>query len=151
VKRIYSIFLALLLISVFFSENSYACSTYISPLKERFRKAETVFVGTVDSVELYPPGRNWALDGLNRYSVRFKTTKTWKGAEKGAREYVLFEAACDCDGRSEVPKLGKEYLFMPDKDPSVCDAVAADTERGRNEIKRLDRFWFRTWATFYPF
>lgn len=150
-KQIYPIFLALLLTSVFFSENSYACSAYTSPLKERFRKAETVFVGTVANVEPYPPGRNWTLDGLNQYTVRFKTTKTWKGAEKGEREYVVFELDCDCDGTLDVPKLGKEYLVTPDKHPIVCHAVATDTERGRNEIKRLDRFWFRTWATLYPF
>ena|GEM_PF-2779991 len=150
-KRIYSIFLALLLTPVFFSENSYACSAYSSPLKERFRKAETVFVGTVESVEPYPPGRNWTLDGFNTYTVRFKATKTWKGAEKDDREYVVYEANCDCKGTSELPKLGKEYLFTPDKDPNVCHAIATDTERGRNEIKRLDRFWFRTWATFYPY
>jgi hypothetical protein len=108
-------------------------------------------MGTVESVEPYPPGRNWTLDGLNAYTVRFNTTKTWKGAEKGAREYVLFEADCDCKGTSELPGLGKEYLFTPDKDPSVCDAFATDTERVRNEIKRLNRFWFRTWAVLYPF
>jgi hypothetical protein len=150
VKRIYLIFLALLLTPVFFSENSYACSPYNSPLSERFRKAETVFVGTVGSVELYPPG-SWPLDGVNAYSVRFKATKTWKGAAKSDREYIVFEADCDCDGAVDVPKLGKEYLVTPDKHPRVCHAVATDTERARNEIKRLDRFWFRTGATLYPF
>lgn len=151
-KRICSFLLALFSMAAFFMLDAYACDENISSLKERYRKAESIFVGTVESLEAYPKGRNWTLDGFNAYTVRFKTTKTWKGGEDSAREYVVMEASCGCPDMSIMFKQEKEYLvFAPEEDLVICNAVATDTKRAEEEMKKLNRFWFRTWATVFPF
>lgn len=162
-KRIGSIVVAVVLTSVFSFQNAFACSIEIPPLRKQFRKAKTVFVGSVESVAKYTPSTQELLsvpegwkDWKDFSRIKFKVINAWKGASKKQElEYIaVAHYFCGCPGRPlDEFKPGREYLIVARerKFVPVCESKDAEKDWVKNEIKSLDGFWFRAWATVYPF
>ncbi|HMO81506.1 MAG TPA: hypothetical protein PKD24_12020 [Pyrinomonadaceae bacterium] len=162
IVRLSSLFVA----SCIFAVPVFSCSFYDPPLRTKFRHAKQVLVGTV--LKVSPANIDKAtrarlshdktfslydrLDALA--SVEFKITKRWKGSKD---EVVVFVAPrselCICSSRLSEFDVGKEYLiFAFHRDfVSYCDTLPPDAGYTTETMKRLDSFWFRTWARVFPF
>src|SRR5687768_13378452 len=138
-----------------------ACTIQIVGLRDEFRKSKNIFIGEVVSVDVVPkdglPRRlaaNW--NSLERITFRIKTS--WKGDKSGTIE-VLSNVACDCPMRSLIFERGKEFIIFADRDnfADACSLRNFDTAHERykdnlgNDVRRLDNFWFRSWARINPF
>ncbi len=134
-----------------------ACSISIPPLRRDFRKAESVFVGKVLSVQSTALTKaeekrfSYLKDWESFSRIKFQVIKQWKGAAGNEREYVgIAFDLCGCpDWPMDQFVEGREYLvFAREKNTlTVCESESVTTEKTR----RLDSFWFRTWARVYPF
>lgn len=150
-------FLWFVLLGSILQSSALACSIYLPPLRHDFRKAETVFVGKVLSVEpaVLTKDEEKKLSKLKERElfsrIKFQIIKQWKGANVNEREYVgIAFDFCGCpDWPMDQFVEGKEYLiFAREKNTlSVCESMSVTPE----VMKRLDSFWFRTWARIYPF
>jgi hypothetical protein len=138
-----------------------ACTIEIYSLKKRFRQANTVFIGKVTKIVDYQPSakelslmpkefRDWK--GFSK--VTFEVSKTWKGSASSNQEFIGVSAyICGCDIAPRVLKEGEEFLvFSPKKNfVSVCDVGETKKDYVKDEIKSLNKFSFRFWASIYPF
>ncbi len=145
------------LLGVILAESVVACSIYIPPLRRDFRKAESVFIGRVVSVN----AANLTLrekeelsdfgDSRSFSRMRFQVLKKWKGARNKELEFSgIAHDFCGCPGGPMDQFVeGKEYLIFARRKTtlSVCESEPVTNEK----IARLDSFWFRTWARIYPF
>lgn len=161
-KRIYTIFAALLLIPVLSFQYAFGCVPDPQPLRKDYRRAKSVFIGRLESITAFVPSKeererllpeDWDFFYKGEFSkVRFTVTKTWKEARKGDREFVaVISDSCEC--RRRQLKAGQDYLVLATGKNFVhiCDAGEIETDITKHEIRRIDQFWFRVWATIYPF
>lgn len=138
-----------------------ACTIEISPLRKDFRRANSVFTGKLLSIDALKPNTSdeekipdsWS-DWKEFSKVKFQVERKWKGSF--ARELEFVAAAyytCACDTRMSQFAVGKSYLvFAETRDfVSICSAEEIGRTTTTNTMKRLDSFWFRTWARIYPF
>ncbi len=145
-----------------------ACSINISPLRKEFRAANAVFVGKVLKIEDYytPTERekkeipdDWtsgSMKDLKIFSkVTFAVQNKWKGNLSGKKEYVAVAYwSCGCPGvELDRFNVDVEYLIFASRKNfiTVCDSFREKIEDKAKLIKKLDSFWFRTWARIYPF
>ena len=151
--------LVLAIFLLFFSfENSSACTVNIEPLRKTFRHSKNVFVGEIISVadanEEELPKKLKEFKYLSR--LTFKVDRSWKGNDKQVIVYSL--PFCDCPMRQYNFSVGEKFLVFADRNSNydVCNLsnIQLSLDRNKNSqdiIKRLDKFWFRTWARIYPF
>lgn len=149
-----------MLSTVFFSLSVAACTIEISPLRKDFRRANSVFIGKLLSIdELTPNTSNekipdeWS-DWKVFSKIKFQVERKWKGSYAGEREFVAAAYyTCGCDTRMSQFVEGKEYLVFAESSDFVfvCSAEEIGRLTTTDKMKRLDSFWFRTWARIYPF
>lgn len=151
-------FVLILFFVTFSFENIIACTVNIEPLRKTFRQSKNVFVGEIISVE--PVNEKDLPKNLKEYKylskLTFKVDKSWKGKNK--RVVVYSYPFCNCPMREYNFSAGKKFLVFADKNSyyDVCNLSNIEFSSDRNNnsqeiIKRLDSFWFRTWARIYPF
>jgi len=129
---------------------AFGCSVDFPSLREEFRGARHVFVAQV--VDIQDPPR--ALVGAKEKGifgvVKFEIEKSWKGTK--AKEIALFSnvGGSVCPGDFDYFKKGEKYLVFADRD-YVDYTSTKRLEWAKDKMRRLDGFWFRTWARIYPF
>jgi hypothetical protein len=152
----------LVFIGAISSVKLFACSIEIPPLRKDYRRAESVFVAKVIKVEEttldpsvvnnFPAGwRDWKL--FSRIS--FQIERQWKGPSGTQKEYVgVAFYGCGCPGGPfDQFVAGNEYLVFGGSKNflTVCESEKTGSEYISDKMKRLDKFWFRTWVEIYPF
>jgi hypothetical protein len=157
--KLISKLLVLLALSVVVLHDVYACSAIVVPLRKQFRRADSVFLAKVSRVEKHIPSAKersqipqfWK-DFPETFKVHFDIQRTWKGSSEAERTYLTDWDMCACASRPTQFVVGEEYLvFAGHGFVSVCDAGRSDSDFTKNDMKQLSSFWFRTWATIYPF
>lgn len=151
-KKIFSITTTLFLLLCLFSETVFSCSIVIVSLRKEFRNAKDVFLGEIISVEK-----------SDSYQVTFKVLKSWKGRKAKELTITAFDY-CLCPNRKFDFEKGKQFLVMTTlvgEDETrqlifdTCQIYIYQVDKFPDEanktMKRLDSFWFRTWAKIYPF
>jgi hypothetical protein len=144
------LFLALLMCS---APIAFSCSCSDPSQREKFREANTVFLGEVTEY-----GERKVTDedfSAYPFLVRFKVERQWKGAKK--QEIV---ALADYDnpgwcGDLDL-KVGERFLIYAYREKGRLLVV---TDCGPNrkavyaeeELGKLNNFWFRIFARVYPF
>src|SRR5687768_12554754 len=138
-----------------------ACTIQVVGLRDEFRRSKNIFIGEVVSVDMVPKNRlprrlaeNW--NSLERITLRIK--RSWKGEKNGTIE-VVSNSVCECPMRSLIFERGKEFIIFADRDnfADACSMRNFDTAHERykdnlgSDLRRLDKFWFRSWARIYPF
>lgn len=137
-----------------------ACTVHIVGPRRAYRASSRVFIGELvshpdpSSFELPPILADWK--GLGK--ARFKIERSWKGPKKGETDLYL-NPWCNCPTRLLLPKPGEKLLIFADKDGVVdaCEMYVIEMKDDRQNdklkgvMRRLDSFWFRTWANIYPF
>lgn len=145
-----------------FSQTSLACSIEITPLRKRFRRAESVFVGKVISIAEYNPSEKEKLlipeytrDWKYFSKVTFEINEKWKGDVSKKQDFIAIAYfPCGCPGDDiDQFKEGEEFLVFTEDNNFVSICGSEETASGytKKKIKRLDSFWFRKWARIYPF
>jgi hypothetical protein len=136
-----------------------ACTVEITGLRKEFRRSRNVFVGKVISVasvpkEQLPPRVVETWGPLDK--ITFRVKQAWKGQDTGTIT-VFSNVYCSCPNKFLEFKEGREFLVFSDRD-SIADAcslrvydLATSDEYSKKDMKRIGSFWFRTWATLYPF
>ncbi len=137
-----------------------ACTAPIVTLRNSFISAKYVFLGEIVSVERkedeeLPEKLQDYYKALDK--ITFKVIKSWKGSSKN--QIVNYSIPyCPCPGREFDFVKGKKFLVFADENNffDICDmnSVQMDSEYAEyveKNIKRLNSFWFRTWARIYPF
>ena len=115
----------------------------------------------ISSVKVDPkdPINSLRKDNLPIFKVRFRILKSWKGQNKGEID-VYTSGYCACPPRNFPFSVGEEYLMDTDSEgfADACNEfnlVKPFDLTGENlfndQVKRLNGFWFRTWARLYPF
>ena len=157
--RFASVFLVITGSIAFCAESAIACTCVHQKLSKRFRKAEAVFVGTPVYVDENDPGQVKSIQNFKKGLSMLKVKKSWKGVKSETiaveLDFNTYGGNCPNLTRFEVDE---DYLiFAYGKDLKVtvgCPDSAKITkgsEYPHNEMKRLDRFWFRLWARIKPF
>lgn len=134
-----------------------ACTVDIEPLRKTFRQSKYVFIGEIVSVESIE--KSELPEKLKKYDylvkLTFKVENSWKGNSKNITIYS--SPFCSCPWRQYNFSVGKRFLVFADKNSyfDVCNLsnIEVDSDENNNLnliIKRLDKFWFRTWASIYP-
>lgn len=150
-----------ILIILLLSDAVFACSVIISGLRTEFRRSKNIFVGEIvigneTNEPKIPEKLKEKWNTLEK--VRFKIIQSWKGQSSGEIDLFL-SPLCDCPNRMLLPEDDSKILVFTDKD-GVLDACNMyvgniDDVRRKEEIdktiKKLNSFWFRTWARAYPF
>jgi hypothetical protein len=140
-------------VTAFCSQVVSACSFDTVPLRKRFRAARNVVIAEVLEISDAPKNLTDA-EKLNTFgSIKFKVLKSWKGT-KQSQITLLSDIGCTpaCDIFRYFEK-GKKYLMFTDAN-YVSYCATDDAENNivkKRQIKKLDDFWFRTWARIYPF
>jgi hypothetical protein len=150
-KRVFGVTVAALLFS-FYVPAAYACSCADPSVREKFRRADAVFVGKVVEMTPIEPSKEFP---MAIYNVRFEVERHWKGAR--GRE-VTTVADFDIPGMCGDLKLavGESFLIYAPRENGRL-RVLGDCGPNRNvryageEIKRLGSFWFRAKARLYPY
>jgi hypothetical protein len=161
------LFILLIFISIFCFQNISACSLYIPPLRREFRKAKAVFTGKILKVEDYylPTEQekpdipeNWTSGSLKNANIFSRVTieikKKWKGNLPGKKTFIAVSYwNCGCPGDQDRFEQGQEYIFFTERKNfiTVCDSWRGKGFGKETLIKKLDNFWFRSWARIYPF
>ncbi len=151
------------LLSILITANaSFACSVSEVPLRKVFRHADAVFRGKVVQIvrrELSPREKQLVPEvwrDWNQFSlVTLDIENSWKGGLKGTKEFVAVDSYdCGCPNHLEM-NLGDELIvFSGNIFLTVCQTVKThpvNTRHTRQDVHRIDSFWFRTWARIYPF
>ncbi|MBK9164198.1 MAG: hypothetical protein IPM21_09840 [Acidobacteria bacterium] len=145
-----------------FAGTANGCVAVVSGLRKQFREANVIFTGQLIEFE-ERSNANIPAELLEDWKtlapVRFKIERSWKGQRSG--ELVLYMSPiCDCPVRYLLPNKGDTLLVFADKDGIVDSCNYGYVLEMKNEkqageaksvMKRLDSFWFRTWARIYPF
>ncbi len=145
----------------------YACTISIPPLRKEFRTAKSVFAGKVLKIEnSYLPTEgekqdipeNWtegSLKNLNVFSkVTFEIKNEWKGNQPDKKTFIAVSYwSCGCPGDQDKFEENEEYIIFAERKNfiTVCDGWREKLDGKSRLTKRLDKFWFRTWASVFPF
>jgi hypothetical protein len=144
---------------VFTASMILACAAEVFPctcsspgVREKFRSADVVFVGSVTAISPASPDADFP---LAMHTVKFKVEKLWKGPRNSE-----ITAVADYDQRGWCGDLdlavGEKYLIYADRQKG---RLRIQTDCGPNmnvryaagELKRLNGFWFRLFARVYPY
>lgn len=140
-----------------------ACEIVVIQERKEFRNAKRVFVGEIVSVKRVED--SVLVKKMNSESrfldlIKFKIERSWKG-QKTKFIDVYVEPYCLCPYRDFNFKTGQKFLVSVNKYSfaSSCDTlfIEADSDNAARKkyftewTERLDSFWFRTWASVYPF
>ena len=128
----------------------YACSCADPSVRQKFRRADAVFLGEiVGKADAEPNAYAYV------HLVQFKVEKSWKGAARSGLK-ILFEF--DMPGMcGDLPlTVGEKYLIYADR---LKEGLVARIDCGPNrvasdvpdEIRKLDGFLFRMSARLYPY
>lgn len=148
VSRLLNIMALVIVVSIV---SVHACTVTLWPLRTQFRKAESVFVATVTDITDAPGNHEENKKKRIFGKVTFDLEKGWKGVDRGQTSLLSDVGSSDgCLTKFDYFKKGEKYLIFASKG-YVSFESATKFSNGRNTIKRLDDFWFRTWATVYPF
>lgn len=143
-------------LAVFFlaqcAPDAFACSCADPSVREKFRAADAVFLGSVVEMSPFEPNKDFP---LGMYLVRFEVERRWKGdvgREVTAVADVDIPAMC---GDLKLT-VGESFLIYA---PRHRGRLRVLTDCGPNlnvkhagkEMKRLGGFWFRTVALLYPY
>jgi hypothetical protein len=128
-----------------------ACSVTISPLRKDFRWADTIFVGEVTDILDKPDG----IYGTERYPVfgivKFRVEKSWKGSNEDELTIPSDVAGGRyCPDDFDSFKKGEKYLVFAKRN-YVPFGMSTKLQFAEDKLRRLDSFWFRTWARVYPY
>lgn len=129
-----------------------ACSCADPSVREKFRAADSVFVGSL--IEITPTDTAGDFPSA-AHLVKFKVEKRWKGARTSV---IVAVANYDRPGWCGDLSLtaGERYLIYADRQEGRF-VVQTDCGPNRNvknapeEIKRLNGFWFRLFARLHPY
>jgi hypothetical protein len=144
-----SIVVGLLTISAFRVQ---ACSCAEPSQREKFRKADLVFVGEVTERS---PFASISKDSFFIETVTFTVQRQWKGSKQNQIRLLLpFDNPGMCGGLRL--KLGSQYLMYAYREK---EGLVSYTDCGPNilasdagaDIKNLNRFWFRLSARLWLF
>lgn len=150
-KSILSLLLPILLIFIL-GQKIMACSCG-NTLRGDFKKARMVFLGKVVEV-----AHNAGIDSDNSDLVTLEMEKTWKGP----REKTVMVSVHplinygSCSGFN-FEKDAKYVVFANTKKlvvQSGCGStfqIIEGDESREKKLKKLNSFWFRSWAKIYPF
>lgn len=139
------IFAKTILVLVFLAHcagNAFSCSCVERSARKDYRSAKAIFIGEVIGVS----------QGNLPASVKFKVEKQWKGAKQS--EFIAswgYEGVGTCGGF--LFEKGQKYLvYVHGKELSVYTACDRTAKLGyvKDELKRLNSFWFRFSARVYP-
>lgn len=134
------------------AQEALPCSCAEPGVREKFRAADSVFVGSL--MEMSPSNPTEDLP-LAAYTVKFKVERRWRGARKSEITAVAnYDRPGWCGDLNLT--VGERYLIYAEREkgrlliytdcgPSLNSKYAAE------EIKRLNGFWFRFFARMYPF
>lgn len=133
---------------------SYPCSCAEPSQRQRFRSANSVFLGEVVEV------KDRAFDDNDEfkyffYEVTFKIQKQWKGRRSSEiTVWADFDMPGMCNGLDV--SIGKRVLVYATKDKGHLLVYrdcgpSRSADYAKDEIKRLDNFLFRAYTFFYPF
>jgi hypothetical protein len=137
---------------LFGAAEAFACSCANPSVREKFRAANSVFIGQVTELNAFGPTNDFP---LAEYLVKFKVEKRWKGSKKPE-----ISAIANFDRRGWCGDLnltvGERYLIYADHERGQ---LLIQTDCGPNmnlkdagdEMKRLDDFWFWLFARLYPY
>lgn len=164
-----------LILAVIFLGNSqiaFSCTIYIPPFRKIYRASESIFVGKVLKIEEYYNltetderriPEHWlrendrvkaSLQYKGLFSkVTFEIKDNWKGNLAERKDFISVPAYdCGCPGDGiNVFEIGQEYLVTAANKDFVTVCNSKKTDWAKDDIKKLDKFWFRAWATIYPF
>ena len=152
----------IVVIVLLLADTANACTVDIVGQRKVYRTSSRVFVGEFLSVNGIPSPDTLPLNSTRDWKVlekaKFRIVRSWKGHRSGVTE-LYFIPICVCPNRQILPKPGDRLLVFADKHGVVdaCNMYVIEMKNDRREddlkriIDRLDSFWFRTWATRYPF
>ena len=140
---------AVILIS---AQEVFPCSCADPSVREKFRAADSVFLGSLIEMSPTNPTKDFPLAAN---MVKFKVEKRWKGAGKSE---IMALANYDQPGWCGDLNLmaGEKYLIYAAREKGRL-VIYTDCGPNRNfkyaaeEIKRLKGFWFRFFARLYPY
>lgn len=165
---------ALILSLIFCSQTVFSCTIVIPSFRKTYRESKSVFIGEVLKIEEYYDvagkerqiSEDWleTNDILKKASPQFKglfskvtfeIKNRWKGNLSKQEDFIavaFYDCGCPDNGVDRF-EIGKEYLVMASGKnfAAICDSKVADSDWAKTDIKRLNKFWFRVWATIYPF
>ena len=129
-----------------------ACECPIGTHKENFRWAKAIFIGEAMSVGTSKLS-NPKISDRPLYAITFKVEKMWKGAKK--KEISVLTDSCASMCCLVQFREGAKYLVYMYEDsfvPSDCARSAEiESHRAQENMKDLNRFWFRTKARVWRF
>jgi hypothetical protein len=144
-----SLLLSLLLLS---ANQAFSCSCADPSVREKFRKASSVFVGRILEIKPY---EDKASDSIFINEVRFRVERQWKGERKP--EITVISAWDNPGWCGDLPlTVGERYLIYADRERNKL-AIYADCGPNRiavyaeKELGKLNNFWFRFFARLYPY
>jgi hypothetical protein len=134
------------------SARAEACSCSEPSQREKFRKADVVFVGEI--VEFHYL-KDFPKDSDFVQSVNFTVRRQWKGSkQKQINVLLTFDLPGMCN---DMPlAVGRRYLMYAyrEKEGLVsgtdCGPNIIESEAGA-DIRNLNSFWFRLWARLWIF
>jgi hypothetical protein len=162
-KRFFSVLALLLSISLPAYRSVIACTVNIESFRKNFRHSKQVFLGEIVAIdqvkteELPKEIREAHQDYKFLSKITFNVEHSWKGDRK--KQITAYSTMfCTCPNRFDYFSIGEKYLVFLDKNAyfDSCNlnnskADSTDDEIFKGMVRRLDRFWFRTWARTYPF
>lgn len=139
---------------VFGSLAAYACTCADPSQRERFRKANSVFLGEVLEFQEFQKGEP-AFKDFFFYRVTFKVERQWKGERHRTMTALAgFDEPGMC-GDLDL-SVGRRILVYAERDQGYL-LIGRDCGPNRYadyadaEIKNLNNFFFRTFTFLYPF
>ena len=139
------------------SSLAYSCTCGMPTQRARFRNAHAVFVGEI--LEMKQRAGVEADESLKDYpyQVTFRVEKQWKGKRQSEITALSdYEELGMCNDL--YLEVGKRFLiYAPRKRGQLivyakCGPnVPANNEYTDAEIRRLNNFFFRTYASLYPY
>ncbi len=134
----------------------FGCSSADPSLRQRFRSADSVFIGEVVEFKERPWTGNEQDDIKSfPYQVKFKIEKQWKGSRSDSITALAdFDSPSMCNDLSL--EVGRRLLvFAPRTHGHLLVYRDCGPNRGadyaKDEIKRLNTFFFRAYTFFYPY
>jgi len=130
----------------------FPCSCADPSVREKFRAADSVFLGSLIEINPTNPTEDFPLAAN---MVKFRVEKRWKGARKPEIVALAnYDQPGFCGDLSLM--LGERYLVYADREKGQL-VIYTDCGPNRNfkyagkEIERLNGFWFRFFARLYPY
>jgi hypothetical protein len=150
-KRLFRLALTLAVILTGSSE-AFSCSCADPGVREKFRAADSVFVGTLIEMTPTNPTEDFPLAAN---AVKFKVGKRWKGARQSEITAIAnYDQPGWCGDLNLT--VGERYLIYAGR---VKGRLLIYTDCGPNrnvknaadDMKHLNGFWFRFFARLYPY